>query len=376
MEPLRPFVFGRFATGENFTDRVEETARLLANFRAGVNTVIISPRRWGKTSLVRRAAERAAASGLLVVHLDIFACRAEEEFYQHFAAAVLRQTASRLEERIAYVKDFLSRLSPRISLSDGTMEMSLGLELRGRPHASEDVLSLPERIAQRKGCRVVVCIDEFQQIGEFSDSVAFQKRLRSAWQLQQSVAYCLFGSRRHMMHELFERQSLPFYKFGDTMHLGRIPMRDWVAYICSRFERTGKRIPPELAARIAEAVENHSSYVQQLAWLVWSLTDGEASQAGYEVAYRELVEKNSPMFEQQTASLSAHQMNFLRAMVDGHTDGFSRREVLDAYRLGSSANVSAVRRSLIAKELIEMEGDGLHIADPVLRAWLGERLRY
>ncbi len=90
----KPFVFGVATSGDNFTDRKKETARLLSNFRHGVNTVLISPRRWGKTSLVRKVCRLAQSDTLKVVYLDIFSCRSEREFYDAFASAVLKQTSS------------------------------------------------------------------------------------------------------------------------------------------------------------------------------------------------------------------------------------------------------------------------------------------
>lgn len=155
-----------------------------------------------------------------------------------------------------------------------------------------------------------MCIDEFQQIAEFKDSKAFQKRLRSVWQLQKSVSYCLFGSKKHLMNELFEKKSLPFYKFGDTVYLPKIGTEDWVDYICGRFEATGKHISAELAGKICRAVDNHSSYVQQLAWLVWIHTDETATEQDFEGAYQDIIDQNTPLFEKQTESLTAYQMNF------------------------------------------------------------------
>ncbi|PID90792.1 MAG: AAA family ATPase [Bacteroidetes bacterium] len=375
MQVARPFVFGTSASGENFTDRVEETAHLLTNFRHGINTILISPRRWGKTSLVRRAVEQAQSSDLLVVYLDIFSCRDEEDFYRQFARAVLKQTANRLEEYFAHAKDFLARLSPSLSLGDGGgMDVTLALDFKGEQPLAEDVLNLPEKIAQRKACRIVVCIDEFQQIGEFRDAMAFQKRLRSVWQLQQSTSYCLFGSRKHLMHELFEKSDLPFYKFGDTLHLERIPAQDWVDYICLRFQKTGKSIPSALASRIAEVVDRHSSYVQQLAWLVWVQTQETATEEQFEAALQRLLEQNSPLFEKQTEGLSSYQLNFLKAVLDGHTEGLAKRELIEAYRLGSSANVSRVKGALLGKELIDQQSGAVFICDPLLRVWLRERL--
>ncbi len=140
----------------------------------------------------------------------------------------------------------------------------------------DEILQLPEKIAQKKGCNIVVCIDEFQQIAEFKDSKTFQKRLRSIWQLQKSVSYCLFGSKKHLMNELFEKEP-SVYKFGDAIYLTKIGTADWWI-IVGRFEATGKQISKELAEKICQRVDNHSSYVQQLAWLVWIHTDKVATE--------------------------------------------------------------------------------------------------
>ncbi|MBQ9072948.1 MAG: ATP-binding protein, partial [Muribaculaceae bacterium] len=263
----KPFTFGVATSGDNFTDRKKETERLLLNFQHGINTILISPRRWGKTSLVQKVCKLAQSDKLKIVYLDIFSCRSERDFYDAFASAVLKQTSSKVEEWLDYAKLFLSRISPKISLGPDPMtDFSISLELNPKSTDIDEILQLPEKIAQKKGCNIVVCIDEFQQIAEFHNSKIFQKRLRSVWQLQESVSYCLFGSKKHLMNELFEKKSLPFYKFGDAIYLPKIGTADWVSYICKRFEATGKEISNELAKDICHKVDNHSSYVQQLAW--------------------------------------------------------------------------------------------------------------
>lgn len=367
----KPFIFGVATSGDNFTDREKETERLLLNFRHGVNTVLISPRRWGKTSLVQKVCHLAQSDELKVVYFDAFSCRSDRDFYDAFASAILKQTSSKLEEWLENAKLFLSRISPKISLGpDPLTDFSLLLEMNPKSDDIDEILQLPEKIAQRKGCNIVVCIDEFQQIAEFRDSKTFQKRLRSVWQLQKSVSYCLFGSKKHLMNELFERKSLPFYKFGDVIYLQKIDTADWIDYICSRFEATGKQISKDLAGKICQKVENHSSYVQQLAWLVWIHTDKIAVEQDLEAAYRDIIDQNSPLFEKQTESLTTYQMNFLRAVIDGVHGEFTTQNILQKYRLGSSANVSIVKRALIKKELIEIEKRQVIIPDPVMKEWL------
>lgn len=367
----KPFIFGVATSGENFTDREKETERLLSNFRYGVNTVLISPRRWGKTSLVQKVCSLVESDELRIVYLDIFACRSDRDFYDAFASAVIKQTSSKWEEWVENAKQFLSRISPKISLGpDPTSEFSISLELNPKSEDVTEILQLPEKIAEKKGCRMVVCIDEFQQIGEFKDSKNFQKQLRSIWQLQKSVSYCLLGSKKHLMNELFEKKSLPFYKFGDAIYLDKISTSHWIEYICGRFEATGKKITRELAEKICLTVDNHSSYVQQLSWLLWIHTDKEATEEIFQEAVEDLLAQNTPLFEKQTEDLTTYQMNFLRAITEGIHTEFTTQENLRKYQLGTSANVSIIKRSLLKKELIETGRKQVYMADPVLELWL------
>jgi AAA+ ATPase superfamily predicted ATPase len=254
-------------------------------------------------------------------------------------------------------------------------DFSISLEMNPKREDIEEILQLPEKIAQKKGYNIVVCIDEFQQIAEFKDSKTFQKRLRTVWQLQKSVSYCLFGSKKHLMNELFEKKSFPFYKFGDVIYLSKIGTTDWVDYICGRFKATGKQISKDLAERICQTVDNHSSYVQQLAWLVWVHTDKLATMQDFEEAYQDIINQNTPLFEKQTESLTTYQMNFLRAIIDGVHSEFTTQETLNKYQLGSSANVAIVKKALVKKELIEVEKRQIVISDPLLAVWLKKELR-
>lgn len=371
----KPFIFGIATSGDNFTDREKETARLISNFRHGVNTVLTSPRRWGKTSLVKKASKLAESDRLRIVYLDIFTCRTDRDFYDAFAAAILKQTSSKFEELMENAKIFLSRISPKFTIGPDPMsDFSISLEMNPKNEDVDEILQLPQKIAEKKGIRIVICIDEFQQIAEFKDSKTFQKRLRTVWQHQQSVSYCLFGSKKHLMNELFEKRSLPFYKFGDAIYLPKISTADWIEYICERFESTGKHISEDMAERICTAVDNHSSYVQQLAWLVWIQTkeNGTATEQNFEVAHQDLIDQNTPLFEKQTESLSVYQWYLLMALADGVHSEFTTAEILQKYHLGSSANVSIVKRALIKKELIETEGKQIYLADPVMRLWLSQ----
>lgn len=122
-------------------------------------------------------------------------------------------------------------------------------------------------------------------------------------------------------------------------------------------------------------VDNHSSYVQQLAWLVWTRTGNEATRKNLEDAFQDIIDQNTPLFEKQTESLTSYQLNFLRAITDGVHSEFTTQEVLRKYQLGSSANVSIIKRALVKKELIEIEKRKTVIPDPVMKVWLQRELK-
>ena len=366
----KPFVFGVATSGDNFTDREKETQRLLLNFTHGVNTILISPRRWGKTSLVKKVAQLAQTKTRKIVYLDIFSCRTESEFYRLFATSVLKQTSSKWDEWVENTKQFLAHINPKISIGTDPMnDFSISFEYSMQDNAGNDILQLPEKIAIEKGIQIVICIDEFQQISDFEDSKTFQKKLRTVWQLQQHVSYCLFGSKKHLMNELFEKKNLPFYKFGAAIYLTKIETKYWIEYICKRFENTGKHISPELAKEICRLVDNHSSYVQQLAWLLWIRTTDIATEEQLTHALEDLLDQNNILFQSETENLSAYQMNFLKAVIDGIHSKFSSKEIILKYNLGTSANIVRLKSALLQKELIETDGKEIILADPVFGVW-------
>lgn len=371
-----PFVFGVRVEGNTFTDRKEETNRLKMNFLYGVNTILISPRRMGKTSLVEKVCSLVESDTLKIAKIDAFGCRSENDFINAFATAVVRATSSKWEEWMENAKTFLSRFIPKISIGqDPLTDFSIALEYNRANTVTEDILQLPETIAKQKGIKIVICIDEFQQIADFPDSITFQKKLRSVWQLQSNVSYCLYGSKKHMMEKMFQSQSHPFYRFGDLFYLDKISETDWVEYICDRFRVTGKEISRELASEICTVTDRYSSYVQQLAWLVWLRTDKHATKEDVEFGIDRMLDACEPLFIQQTESLSAYQMNFLRALANGVHTGFTRSEILDTYQLGTAANISRLKKALTEKDLIMMTAPKkLEISDPILALWLRRRV--
>ena len=350
--------------------------RLLANFTNGINTILISPRRYGKTSLVKHVAEMVDSKEIKLVYLDAFACRSEYDFYNQFSAAVLQQTSTKIDEWRQTAADFLSRLMPKISFSaDPTQEVSLSLGITPKTHAPESVLALPQQVAEKQNCNIVVCIDEFQQIGEFSDSLIVQKRMRTVWQHQNRVSYCLFGSKKHLMNTMFQSRSYPFFKFGDMLFLENIPIETWVPFLCGQFAKEGKSLPETIAREICDAVDSNSHYVQQLAYLTLLNTKSETTEEDLEASVDDLLAENELLFISQTEKLTTYQLNFLRAIRSGVRDDFGLAAVRDEYNLGSASNIKRLKEALVEKEIIDRTANGYDFADPVLKIWFGRKIR-
>lgn len=376
-ENEQSFVFGVSVSDYNFIGRKEEIRRLKMNFEEGVNTILNSPRRWGKTSLVRKVCEVVDRKKVIPVFVDIFKCKTEYEFYNALAEAVLKQTASKAELWMDNARDFIARLSPKVSFSpEPNSEFALSLGISPKTHAPEEILSLAEEIAQKKQKRIVVCIDEFQQIGEMADSVSIQKRLRSVWQHQRLTSYCLFGSKKHTMMNVFQKRNMPLYQFGDFKFLDKIPTETWVEYIVQHFKDRQRTISTEQAAKICQLVDNYSSYVQQLSWLVFSLIDeGQVvTDEHLKQGVKDLLNSQEQLFMQQIEPLTAYQMNFLRCILSGHHDDFGETAVREEFQLGSVSNITRLKTALVDKDIVEMSGKRYYITDPVFALWFRSRM--
>lgn len=369
-----PFVYGRIADNENFTDRDQEVKLLIQNFNSLVNTIIISPRRWGKTSLVNKTAQILLNSSkdFYICQVDIFNCRTEEEFYIAFANALLKVSTSAWEEFVSGVKKYLGKMAPIISVSDSsqTYEFSFGMSFKDNKLSYDEILDLPQVIAHDTGKKIIVCIDEFQNINEYEDSLAFQRKLRAHWQKQTSVSYCLYGSKRHMLLDIFNDYSMPFYKFGDILFLHKIGRNDWISFISKRFTATSKSISNDLCNTIAAKVKDHPYYVQQLSQQVWLRTEKICSEDIIDEAFLSLTDQLSLLFTNIIDSLTSKQINFLLAIADGVVN-FSSKETLTKYKLGTSANIKNLKKATLEKDLIDiLPGNTVEMQDPVFEYWL------
>jgi len=286
------------------------------------------------------------------------------------AQKVIAATSSKWEEAVESAKSFFSHLVPKISIgSDPTNEVSIDFDWETVKQNPDEVLDLAEKIAKKKGLKIVICVDEFQNIAEFTDPDYFQKKLRSHWQQHQNVAYCLYGSKRHMMMEVFTNSSKPFYKFGNLIFLNKIDTPYLVEFFNSRFADTGKSINEDAANLIVKLVDNHPYYAQQLAQQSWLRTKDICKVEIVHEAHAALVEQLSLLFVTITETLTTQQLNYLKALIAGEK-AISSTDVMHRYKISSTTSIARSKAALIKNDILDNKAGEISFQDPIYAYWL------
>lgn len=368
-----PFMYGLIAENDNFIDRIEDRKQLKTFLGGGINVILISPRRWGKSSLVKAAMEELKQENkqVKVCYLDASRIISEEEFYNKFAIAVIESASSTLEKKWADFKQYVQALIPGVKLKASAFdafEMEMELNFAPLKDSAERVLQLPEQISIDKGLHIIVCIDEFQQLSYLPNWKKMEATMRSIWQHQHHTNYCLYGSKRHMMMDIFSNSNNPFYRFGQVLYMKKIEKQYWMPYIIEGFTKTGKHISEELASMICDIAQCHSWYVQQFSLFVWMNTETEVTE---EIVNRQLqvvIDTNADMFAKDIENLAASQVAMLRAVSAGETQ-FNAKEVVKRYGLGAPRTITLNKKALITRDIIEVNDDSYRFVDPIYALW-------
>ena len=366
-----PFIYGTIVSIQSFTNREAESAKLQSNLLNGINTTIISPRRWGKSSLVEKVITdiNKKDKKTKTVIIDLFSVSSEEEFLEQFAREVIKASSSKWQEWMSSGKEFFKKLIPKLSIGiDPSTDFSLSFDWHELKKNSDEVLNLPETIAKKRGIKFIICLDEFQNLSSFNDYLFFEKKLRACWQRHKSVTYCLYGSKRHMMTDIFNNPSKPFYRFGDIMLLQKIETKKWVSFICKSFAATDKQIDEKTAGIIPLVMKNHSWYVQQLAHYAWNVTHKRATTTEIYTALKELINANTPLYQKETESISHTQLNLLKAVAKDETQ-FTSTAVMNKHQLGTPRNVSKNKTVLINNDIIHEINNKFEFVDPAFELW-------
>ena len=358
-----PFKYGELSTGDNFCNRQSELKRLHAAFRDGQSVVLISPRRWGKSSLVNQALHTYKGK-VVAIKIDCFGIKSSEEFYSVFLKNTLVATSTKVQQVADSVKNHIRALVPFIKYSIGEgEEIKISLDLPASKIDVEEILELAQKIARQRKIRMVCCVDEFQKLAEWTDGGPLLEKLRSHWQKHKDVSYCLYGSKRHLMSSLFSDSSQPFYRFGETLFLQKIGKEEWVCFLVGEFKRTGKFMDAPLAGRLADLVECHSYFVQYLARICWNNASDKVTPEVLQASYLEFLNDHVALFQHICKGLTQYQTNYLKAVVAGETQ-FTSQRVLRVYGIGSQGNIKRIMETLEDLEILDFASGHAAFCDP------------
>ncbi|HEX3808024.1 MAG TPA: ATP-binding protein [Gaiellaceae bacterium] len=365
MPATNPFRFGDLALDEAFTDREQELAALRSDLTNGQNVALVAPRRYGKTSLLRRVAQALVADGVLVADVDLMKTPTKEKLAGKLAKAIHDDIASplfKVKERLRVFSDL--RLTPAITVdpSDGSPTFTFSATHRREDLDAtlERLLELPAQLGAERNRSVAIVFDEFQEVTEIDPHLP--SLMRAVFQEQPHVAHVYSGSKRDMMRRLFTDQNEPFYRSAKVMELDRIDPVLFAAFVEERFAETGRPLGPGVAARLLAITRGHPYGTQELAYALWELGDLDA-------ALESVLRSENAHFSLVWDDASRAQRLVLQALAaePGRVFGGDYRLRHD---LPAASTVQRAVEQLVADELVERTEFGYEISEPFLREWV------
>jgi uncharacterized protein len=373
-----PFRFGQVVSNEYFVGRAAELASLSVDLRTATNVVLISPRRFGKTSLVLRVLRELERDDVLVAYVDLLRTPSKERLASHLAAAVYHGLLGRGGQALQRATEWFSqlRIRPKITLnSDGTpsFEFAGGAPSQDVDATIEHLLEMPQTVALDRKRRVVLVFDEFQEV--LGLDTALPGLMRSVFQQQGEVAHMFLGSRQHLLREVFADRHQPLYRLARPMALGPIEDAAFAPYLRERFAAGHSQITQDGIETLLAITGGHPNDTQELAHFAWARAVAEERPATRDIVQRALadvVSAESARFIVVWDTLSPLQRRVLGAVAHDGTRLYAG-EVRHRFQLGDPSGLQKALQRLSDLELIETVQRGAYrVPDLFLRSWLRE----
>src|SRR5215471_5127430 len=373
-----PFVYGEVVPSSAFVDRVAELERLVADLADGQKVFLISPRRYGKSSLIRQALAATARRGALTVEVTVSSFSSYVGFLEGYARALMA-AETRWDRARTWLRDAIGSARTEIRYTPGESPLgSLTVSFpsvkseRDVSRLAQDVFALPGRLAEARRRKVVVALDEFQAIAEF-DGGSVEHAMRAAVQHQREVGYVFAGSEPSLMERMLGPRR-PFYKAGPVMRLEKIAADEFAAALDTRFSRSGLKPEDGLGDAIVELAGNLPYDVQRLAHETWDevrAAGGKRATLDHlHQALSRLLREQETMFEALWQHLTLAQRAVLRAVVIESGHSVLSEDVRTRHRLGGTSTVQAALNALVRDDVISRDGKRYTVVDSLLREWV------
>jgi len=366
---VNPFKYGREVSGRQFYDRQEAFNGLYSKLAGGsANVVMYAPRRYGKTSLVKKVLARFSEEGVPCVYFDLNRVESLGRFCEAYASALYSLVGG--AKSIAHsLAEYLSHLHPTFSFG-GDFPVSVRFDYgeKMRSTSLAEVLGMAEKIAvDHVHGPIIVAFDEFQEIRGLSPDLPLEGIFRGVIQEQQNVRYVFFGSKTHMLKRMFGEKSRPFYKSAATIRLGKPPEDQSCAFVAERFASCGIGIDASEVSRIVAMSENIPYYLQELSSQVFdevtSAGRGRVEPSDVDAAVENLLDENADWYFEQFKGLPPSQRVLARALAAEPVREFPS-EYRERHSLGVSSTVHTALLRLVDAGIVESDESGYHIGDP------------
>ncbi len=372
-----PFVYDKYVTGRNFVGRKTECNVLANLLEAGEQVAIYEPPKSGKMSVVQQTLYnmRTAGRQFLVAWVNLFNVRSLEEFLVKYGTAVIKPMYSTPAEYADVIGRHLEGThfvfdAERFASAEEIVSLNWGVD--GNDVAM--MLRLPSKIAAEKGLPFYVIIEEFQNLmrdDRYEELFKEMERLFAEKDGDSGVktGFILTGSLVNAMKYIFEEKKY-FYRQFEHLPLEVVDDRDVIDHIIRGFRATGKVIERDLVIGACRLFRANMWYLNHFVSICDSMSRGYLNEGILMEALKTIVSVHEPRFISMVNDLTDHQLSFMRAVLDGVVK-FSASDVIEKYRLNSSANVRRVKDALKKKEIITFnEKDEPVIQDPLFEYWI------
>ena len=369
-----PFVFGEIIDDANFVDRTDELNQLVRDLGDGQKVFLLSPRRFGKSSLVALALLKVKKRHIRTVNLTVSSYSSYAQFLEKFAEKVLR--AAGPWER---VKDWATRFARQvkpdvnINMSTGEISLSLGKGAGFDPSPiAPDVFALPGELTKNAGFRMAICLDEFQQISQFNGG-SVENALRNQVQEQRDVGYVFAGSQPSLMEEMLSAKR-PFHKAGPQMFLDKIPAKDWKDSITRHFRNRGRTLEDSGLEALLASADLIPYDVQRIAHELWDYAElkdkRQLDVTDVNFVMESLVTSQSTYYELLWEQLSARQRAALQAIAYRGASEIYSQGVREEFRLGPASSVQKALQSLDSRDILDRYKGSYFFLDPLFPSWI------
>lgn len=367
MKKRELFPLGK-AYGAAFCNRQDETRRLIGNIESGKHTLIIAPRRYGKSSLAERAIEQ---SKLAAIKINFHLCTSESEVSQLVLDSVIKligKSIGQVEKLMSSIKKHITNLEPLISF--GGEYASLKLVPKNQINYSViivEALLLLEKLLLEKNKKAVMFLDEFQEIDRISKQRGIEGAFRTAAQEMKSLVLIFSGSVRSLLLSMFEDENRPLYKLCRKIKLDRIAAIDYEKHIQKiAMDTWHKPLDQDVFNKIMELSNRHPYYVNYLCDILWEISPQHPKMNEIENAWSSVVIEEWSDALKELSDLSIGQRKLVKYIANNHIKNIQSQETCVAISMAASSLATAAN-ALTAKDYIEQNEHGDYvIINPLL----------